>query len=181
MIELTINERALRRLAEVVSRSIGYRFDDADWDGVVYGYKAAGLENEGWFAYPLIGRVPVQLEIASSPAPDNVTIRIDADPETETMLQGILRVMEENVLEEIRRAFVRVPRPAHFTNYTHCSECREHDDLMRSRTPDTLTLEDVRFEWSPVPLLTAEGFRYYFPALVRLALSDGGEFRHLYT
>ena len=60
--------------------------------------------------------------------------------------------------------------------YDHCDECEEHDDLMRSRDRATLRIEDVTdLAWTPLAFLTPEGYRYYMPALIRLALSAEGE------
>lgn len=73
----------------------------------------------------------------------------------------------------VNHAFVGVPRPEHFTDYTHCEECAEHDTLLRSRKLDTLNIEDVDNPgWDPICFLNAEGWRYYFSALVRLSFAD---------
>jgi len=71
--------------------------------------------------------------------------------------------------------FGHVPRPEHFTDYTHCCECAEHDETLRSRNPDTLTSEDVRLGWDPLCFISPVGFQYYFPALTRLALEGTGD------
>lgn len=82
---------------------------------------------------------------------------------------------DEQVLGIVDAAFSKVPRPEHFTNHKHCPECAEHDELMRSRTPETLKASDVENPgWNPICFLTPEGFAYYFPALARIALSDEG-------
>ncbi len=68
--------------------------------------------------------------------------------------------------------FAGSPRPKHFTDYTHCSECLEHDETLRAYTVETLTLEPIsHWGWDPICFINPEGFRYYFPALVRLALT----------
>ncbi len=83
---------------------------------------------------------------------------------------------QEDILSIIDDAFRDVPRPEHFTNYKHCGECAEHDDLLRSRDRATLTIQDLGSAgWNPIAFLTAEGFVYYFPALAKLALSINGE------
>jgi hypothetical protein len=70
----------------------------------------------------------------------------------------------------IKKIFANAPRPEYFTNYLHCEECQEHDDLLRSKDVDSLSYEDIGNPgWSPVPFMTAEAIRYYFPALVRVA------------
>lgn len=61
----------------------------------------------------------------------------------------------------------------HFTDHTHCKECAEHDELLRSRDLQTLRIEDVGNPgWDPICFATSEAFTYYFPALARLALSE---------
>lgn len=76
-------------------------------------------------------------------------------------------------MSAISKAFLAEPRPDHFTDYTHCCECAEHDELLRARDRETLALEDVgNAGWDPICFVTAEGFRYYLPPLVRLALSQ---------
>jgi hypothetical protein len=78
-----------------------------------------------------------------------------------------------DILELVSQAFADSPRPEHFTEYWHCSECEEHDELLRSRNLDTLTMEDIDNPcWDPICFLTPEGYRYYFPALVRLSLES---------
>ena len=76
------------------------------------------------------------------------------------------------ILAMVNRAFAKRRRPEHFTNHTHCSECLEHDELLRSRDTETLTIGDVgNMGWDPICFITAEGYAYYFPALARLALA----------
>jgi len=77
------------------------------------------------------------------------------------------------ILETVEQAFAECPRPEHFTDYTHCEECAEHDDLLRSRDVRTLLVEDVGNPGSdPICFVTAQAFAYYLPALVRLALAE---------
>lgn len=75
-------------------------------------------------------------------------------------------------LEEAAVLFGDTPRPAHFTDYRHCCECAEHDATLRAQTPATLDQDHLRPGWDPMCFITPEGFQYYFPALVRLALDD---------
>ena len=78
----------------------------------------------------------------------------------------------QEILAEIAEAFA-VPRPAWFVNAKHCCECADHDELLSSRDLHSLKLEDVNNAgWDPVCFTTSEGFRYYIPALVRLALES---------
>ena len=83
---------------------------------------------------------------------------------------------DAQVLEAIQEAFAGCTRPRHFTNYTHCSECAEHDEVLRSRDVQTLRIEDVGNPgWDPICFISPEGFAYYVPALARLALAQPAE------
>lgn len=81
----------------------------------------------------------------------------------------------------VARAFADVPRPEHFTSREHCEECAEHDETLRRFDPDTIGLEQLGNPGhDPLCYVSPEAFRYYFPALVRLALdSDGGQDSYL--
>ncbi len=80
---------------------------------------------------------------------------------------------DSEIYSMIKKVFVDIPRPDHFTNYVHCEECQEHDDLLRSKDADSLSFADIGDPgWTPVPFMTAEALRYYFPALVRIALDS---------
>jgi len=77
-----------------------------------------------------------------------------------------------DILQRVRQAFAGCRRPEHFTNFTHCEECAEHDEVLRSRDIDTLRIEDVGNPgWDPISFTSPEGFAYYLPALARLALA----------
>lgn len=68
----------------------------------------------------------------------------------------------EEKLQRIREAFAHEPRPEHFTNYTHCEECAEHDETLRAHHPDTIAEEHVGHAgWDPICFITEAGFRYY--------------------
>jgi hypothetical protein len=78
---------------------------------------------------------------------------------------------DADVLENVEAAFAGQARPEHFTTYLHCEECAEHDEVLRSRTRESLTVANVgNPSWDPICFVTDEGFRYYFPALAKLAL-----------
>lgn len=80
---------------------------------------------------------------------------------------------DAQILDEVRRVFASCERPVHFTNYTHCCECAEHDEVLLSRDLDTLSMQDVGSgAWDPICFISPEGFAYYLPALARLALSE---------
>lgn len=78
-------------------------------------------------------------------------------------------------LQEATMLFGNVPRPEHFTDYTHCCECAEHDETLSRESIETLSYENLRPGWDPLCFISPEGFQYYFPALVRLTLDGTGE------
>lgn len=82
---------------------------------------------------------------------------------------------ESEILLSVELAFQAEPRPEHFTDYKHCCECYEHDELLRARDRATLHLEDVNNPgWDPICFLSEQGWRYYLPALARLAFESAG-------
>jgi hypothetical protein len=77
---------------------------------------------------------------------------------------------DADVLAHVSAAFCDRVRPEHFTNFEHCSECAEHDEVLRSRSLETLGLSDVGNPgWDPICFITPSGFAYFLPALVRIA------------
>lgn len=83
---------------------------------------------------------------------------------------------DAGALEMVRDAFASVPRPEHFTNYRHCDECLEHDELLQQRDCDTLTMDDMGSgSWDPITMTTPEAFAYLMPGLARLALQPEHE------
>ena len=81
----------------------------------------------------------------------------------------------EQLIKEAKEVFGKVARPNHFADYTHCSECAEHDETLRAYTPDTITREALGHAgWDPITFATDTGFRYYLPALIRMALTQTG-------
>ena len=76
------------------------------------------------------------------------------------------------LLAKFDAAFGAISKPEHFTDYTHCSECAQHDELLRTRDRDTLQIEDVGNRgWDPLCFSSDEGIAYYMPALLRLTLA----------
>jgi hypothetical protein len=66
-----------------------------------------------------------------------------------------------------------VPKPVHFTNYQHCCECAEHDQILLSYDRDSIGLDQLGSPaWDPMCFSSPEGLMYYMPALIRLTL-DG--------
>lgn len=77
------------------------------------------------------------------------------------------------IVSEAYRAFSGFARPEHFTDHTHCEECAEHDETMRSRSLGEIGIHQVGNPgWSPIPLLTERAYGYVLPRLVELALNS---------
>jgi hypothetical protein len=77
------------------------------------------------------------------------------------------------ILRALKETFSSRGRPEHFTNYLHCEECAEHDQLLISKDLDSLQINDVGNPgWDPICFISAEGFAYYLPALARLTLDE---------
>jgi hypothetical protein len=78
---------------------------------------------------------------------------------------------DEKILFIIGEAFNGALKPHHFTDYTHCDECYEHDQTLRKCSKETATREDFgNTGWDPITFSSGEGFLYYFPVLARFAL-----------
>lgn len=78
------------------------------------------------------------------------------------------------LLRTIQDSVQGLPRPEHFTDYNHCSECAEHDETLRAHTPETIGVEELgNAGWDPICFITDQGFLYYLPAMARLALGAG--------
>ena len=80
---------------------------------------------------------------------------------------------DADILQRVQQAFAECRRPEHFTDFTHCEECAEHDEVLRSHDIHTLRIEHVGNPgWNPICFISPEGFAYYLPALARLALAE---------
>lgn len=80
---------------------------------------------------------------------------------------------DAGLLRHVHEVFALAARPERFTDRDHCCECAEHDDLLRSRDLDSLTVDDVGNPgWDPICFATDEAFFYFLPALARLALDE---------
>ena len=81
---------------------------------------------------------------------------------------------DDQVLAEFLAAFGRPQRPLVYGNPNHCDECYRANELLMSRAPEDLDPEELRepskgwfFAW-----MGPEGWRYFLPGFVRLALVD---------
>ena len=80
-------------------------------------------------------------------------------------------------IEESKRIF-EAEKPEHFTNYTHCEECAEHDETLINSSIENIGLEELGNPgWDPMCFCSVEGKKYYMPALIRLCIEtlDGDE------
>ena len=79
---------------------------------------------------------------------------------------------DAEVLAQIDAAFGSVPKPEHFTDHTHCEECAEHDETLRSHDRESLEVRHVGNPgWDPLAFSSPQGIAYYIPTLARFALS----------
>ena len=83
----------------------------------------------------------------------------------------------ERILAEIAEAFA-VARPDWFVDAQHCCECAEHEAELQAETVETLRREVMGDgAWDPVDFITnPDGFKYFIPALARLACAPGSEY-----
>ena len=80
---------------------------------------------------------------------------------------------KEEIINDAYRAFSSFLRPEHFTDYTHCEECAEHDATMRSCSlPDIGANQVGNPGWSPIPFLTEQAYGHVMPRLLELALNN---------
>lgn len=83
---------------------------------------------------------------------------------------------EDDVLAAIDAAFGGVRKPEHFTDHTHCEECAEHDETLRTHDRGTLRICHVgNAGWDPLCFTSPQGKAYYMPTLARLALAPARE------
>ena len=69
--------------------------------------------------------------------------------------------------EEAKSLF-EIKRPIHFTDFKHCYECEDFDKMLNGINIETASLNEFGKEFNdPLYFVTAEGFYYFFPALVK--------------
>lgn len=73
-------------------------------------------------------------------------------------------------IQKARQVF-KADKPEHFTNYMHCCECAEHDEVLKSSNVDTIGFKELGNPgWDPICFSSEQGKKYYMPAFVRLSL-----------
>ncbi|MGV7220377.1 MAG: hypothetical protein ACQ9MH_02480 [Nitrospinales bacterium] len=83
----------------------------------------------------------------------------------------------EKFIAEAKVLFPTNNRPKFFLpSQEHCrvcSECAEHEETLQAHNPESIGLEQLgNSGWDPICYIIAEGYKYYFSALVRLAIND---------
>ncbi|MFF7674101.1 hypothetical protein [Actinacidiphila glaucinigra] len=59
----------------------GYAFDDRDWQAIGGALPATDAgRHDGWYVYPLTGRVPLTLIVAADPGSAVVLVRFAGEP-----------------------------------------------------------------------------------------------------
>jgi hypothetical protein len=82
----------------------------------------------------------------------------------------------ESIIRKAEEVFSGIERPEHFTNHTHCCECRDHDDELQPFTPATIPRSALgHMGWDPITFCTDQGFRYFLPGMIRIVLTETGE------
>jgi hypothetical protein len=72
--------------------------------------------------------------------------------------------------QHAKRLF-QMPKPKHFTNYYHCCECAEHDDMLLAYDVASIDVQQLGNPgWDPLCFASVTGLLYYLPALVWLTL-----------
>ena len=78
----------------------------------------------------------------------------------------------QKIIQSLYEVFSCYKRPAHFTKFGHCDECREHDETMSSADLNTLKGFHLGTAgYGPLSFLTEEAFAYYMPRIIELALT----------
>ncbi|MDT0140688.1 hypothetical protein [Acidovorax sp. PRC11] len=80
-------------------------------------------------------------------------------------------MQSDSAIFVLDKFFSKCPRPLVFNSYTkEDDEFLQHDRLLKSRTPDSLSREDLgTVGWNPIGCMNVEGWRYWLPTLGRIA------------
>jgi hypothetical protein len=83
---------------------------------------------------------------------------------------------KDELINEALILFPETCRPDNFTDPEHCEECREHNETLLAATREEITFNELGNPgWDPICFINGDGFKYYFPAMVRLALKGSGD------
>lgn len=79
----------------------------------------------------------------------------------------------EEIIAQAYKAFGEFDKPIHSTNYQHCEECNEYDELLRDVKRANLSVEQIGTVcWGPVAFLLPEAMAYYMPRFIELAVEN---------
>lgn len=82
--------------------------------------------------------------------------------------------MSVNWVEQAKRVF-EIEKPEHFTNFNHCDECWDHDQILLKHTIDSISINELgNPAWDPICFCSNDGKKYYMPALIRLCFETLG-------
>ncbi|MGA5894207.1 hypothetical protein [Streptomyces venetus] len=80
-----IFEENLRPFCESVAEFSGYGFHDADWQAIENALPQTDVERpDGWYDYPLSGRVPLTLLVADDPGSSVVFVGLTGECDDDT-------------------------------------------------------------------------------------------------
>ena len=78
---------------------------------------------------------------------------------------------KEELISLAYKEFNEFEKPEHSTNYKHCEECNEYNELLKDVDRKELSIEQIGTVcWGPVPFLLPEAMAYYMPRFIELAL-----------
>ncbi|MEU0388374.1 hypothetical protein [Streptomyces chartreusis] len=84
----------LRPLCESVAEFLEYGFDDSDWQAIETALPTTDVERNGWYDYPLSGRVPLTLLVAADPGSSVVFVRFrgEVDDHLKAQIEAALYI-----------------------------------------------------------------------------------------
>ena len=79
--------------------------------------------------------------------------------------------LDIQILKLVESAFQNVEKPEHFTNFSHCRECEEHDNTLRQFNKFNIPRRALgNLGYAPIGFSSPRGIAYYFPILARYAI-----------
>ncbi|WP_433243046.1 hypothetical protein [Actinomadura nitritigenes] len=82
-------DRNVEPLLRLLSRYVGYSFDDTDWQTVVLGLEGTDDEQDSrWYSYPLVGHQQLDVALAHAIGSDVVSVRIDGLTDHDMVLRA---------------------------------------------------------------------------------------------
>ena len=69
------------------------------------------------------------------------------------------------------KALFTIQKPEHFTNFSHCEECEEHDQTLIHSSIDEIGMAELGNPgWDPICFCSVKGKIYYMPSFIRLSI-----------